>query len=233
MRGAGAGRARRTLPRACSSAACRLLAAGLTLAAAPAPASALGLRYAGYDLRPEQVEANERQADELALDPRPDWRCGDARQAEWDGPFDMLLSCPPYWNLERYSDDPADISTTSSAAEFGEELYACLLPALEALADDSFAVLVLGAMRDGHELVDLPGLGLELLDRAGLTPYNDLCFLTPLASAALRAAKNWRLREADAHQRRRLQGRPGAGERCGPVEVLLDEAQLAAWLEDE
>lgn len=202
-----------------------------------AVASALGHAYAGYDLRPEQVAANETQADDLALDPRPDWRVGDARDAVWDGPFDMLLTCPPYWSLERYSDDAADLSTTGSLDDFAVGLTACLRPALAALAPDSFAVVVLGAMRDGHRLIDLPGLGAEILAAAGLVPYNDFVLLTPLASAALRAGRMFANRKpVPVHQRVIVaaKGDPlAAAARCGPIDVLDDEALLAGWLEPE
>ena len=44
-------------------------------------AGALGRRYWGCDLRPEQIAANERQADEIAVDVRPTWVVGDALDA--------------------------------------------------------------------------------------------------------------------------------------------------------
>lgn len=202
-----------------------------------AVASALGHAYAGYDLRPEQIQANMLQGAELALDPMPDWRVGDARHGVWDGSYDVLMTCPPYWFLERYSDDERDVSTAASVEAFTAGLADCLRPAIAALADDSFAVLVLGAMRDGHRLIDLPGIGMDVMAAEGLVPYNDLVLLTPLASAALRAARNFVTRKATTvHQRVvvAVKGDPlAAAARCGPVEVLDDEAALAGWLESE
>lgn len=34
----------------------------------------------------------------------------------YDGGFDYVFTCPPYHNLERYSDDPADLSAYHSFA---------------------------------------------------------------------------------------------------------------------
>ena len=75
-------------------------------------ASRLGRRYIGVELRTEQVAANVAQLS-LAGDPAPEWRQGDSRdiaRIAGDVEADLVFSCPPYWNLEEYSDDPADLS---------------------------------------------------------------------------------------------------------------------------
>ena len=70
-------------------------------------ASVLGRRYFGNELRPEQVAANEAQAD-ICPDPKPVWHCGDSVNIReyFTGQADFLFSCPPYADLEVYSDDP-------------------------------------------------------------------------------------------------------------------------------
>ena len=57
----------------------------------------------------------------IAAEPLPEWRVGDARDLgaiAADVAADLIFSCPPYWNLERYSDDPADLSTMDEASFF-------------------------------------------------------------------------------------------------------------------
>jgi len=74
-------------------------------------AGALGRHYWGCDLRPEQIAANEAQADEIAPLVRPVWVCGDSMDTLADAPAaDFVFSCPPYGDLEKYSDDPRDLS---------------------------------------------------------------------------------------------------------------------------
>jgi hypothetical protein len=73
------------------------------------------------ELRPEQIADNRAQAEALfggALDfgrevEPPRWLEGDAtRMHEHDLPFaDLVFTCPPYADLEVYSDDPRDLST--------------------------------------------------------------------------------------------------------------------------
>jgi hypothetical protein len=76
-------------------------------------ASKLGRRYIGIDLRPEQIAANVAQRARICDDPQPQWITGDSRHLLTLVPdeADLVFSCPPYGDLEVYSDDPADLST--------------------------------------------------------------------------------------------------------------------------
>src|SRR5690606_12273168 len=121
-------------------------------------ASRLGRRYVGIELRPEQVAANRAQLD-LAGDPTPEWRQGDAREIARlaaDVAADLVFSCPPYWNLERYSDDPADLSNMGEEAFFAAQA-AIIRDAIAKLREDRFAVWVVGDVRDERGFyVNLP-----------------------------------------------------------------------------
>jgi len=77
-------------------------------------ASRLGRQYIGVELREEQVAANRAQGDGLCSDPAPVWHTGDSRNIDRicaDVEADFVFSCPPYADLEVYSDDPNDLST--------------------------------------------------------------------------------------------------------------------------
>ena len=79
-------------------------------------ASKLGRPYTGIDLRAEQIDANRAQAAQICGEPMPRWVCGDSREVipalAQNGiapQFDFIYSCPPYGDLEVYSDDPRDL----------------------------------------------------------------------------------------------------------------------------
>lgn len=79
----------------------------------------LGYKYTGVELRQEQVEANGMNAKEiLSADNLPLWITGDSEKEipKIKSKFDLLFSCPPYADLEVYSDLPEDIS--SKAKEY-------------------------------------------------------------------------------------------------------------------
>lgn len=79
-------------------------------------AAKLEREYVGIDLRPEQVAANREQAARVCANGvTPTWHCGDSLMTipALDIAADFVFSCPPYGDLERYSDDPSDLSTMS------------------------------------------------------------------------------------------------------------------------
>ena len=121
-------------------------------------ASRLGRPYIGVDLRPEQIAANRKQM-AVATGPAPDWRQGDSVdiQAICDGvEADFLFSCPPYGDLEVYSDLPMDISTMDYD-DFCEAYATIIRASCGLLKQDRFACFVVGDFRDGKgALLQLP-----------------------------------------------------------------------------
>lgn len=199
-------------------------------------AAACGYTYEGYDLRPEQVEANEANARAIGIPEEewPQWKVGNSNAGVYDK-GDMLLTCPPYWSLERYSDDPEDISSLDSIDAFEEQYADCLAPAVNALAMDSFAVVVIASMRHKGGLFDLGGITIEIMEEQGCDFFNDAILLTPLASAALRGARLFAGRKVvPVHQRVLMfcKGDPvKAIEKLPVTEIMRDEMALASWLD--
>jgi hypothetical protein len=152
-------------------------------------AGRLGYEYSGVELRPEQIEANVKQALEIPCDPRPHWVCGDSINIEQmaGDEYDLLFTCPPYWNLERYSDDPRDISTLDRWPEFAGKYQRIMYLSARRLKSQRFAVVVVGNIRDGEGFIrDMRGpTGVAMAD-AGFKLYNEFILLTPIGSLPLR-----------------------------------------------
>lgn len=151
----------------------------------------LGRYYVGVDLRQEQIEANAVQRDEMQPEIRPIWICGDSVNIQTLalGEYDFMLTCPPYGNLEIYSDDPADISNMSDS-DFDATYTEILQSTAAMLKDDRFAVVVVGNYRDkkGY-LRDLVGITVRAMESAGARYYNDFVIVTPIGSLPIRAGK--------------------------------------------
>jgi len=158
-------------------------------------ASKLGRGYVGLDLRSEQIEANRQQADAICTDgPFPVWHVGDSRDIGVIAAgvqADFLFSCPPYANLEVYSDDPADLSTMAYPA-FREAYFAVVAGAAKLLRPDRFACFVVGEVRgkDGAYLGFVPDT-VEAFRRAGLTYYGEAILVTAAGSLPIRAGKQF------------------------------------------
>jgi hypothetical protein len=197
-------------------------------------ASRLGREYHGIDLRPEQCAANEEQ---LSIcrpeDPQPTWYVGDARAAPTivEGQFDLLFSCPPYFNLEQYGDDPGDLSNASDWEAFCNELGVCIAAGAQLLRPGRFAVLVVGNLRENELLLDLQGATIAAAEKAGLAFYNDAVLVTALGSVPLRAARNFARRKLGRTHQAVLVFVKGSLEdalaACGPIE-MEDVAEAVA-----
>lgn len=155
-------------------------------------AAKTGHYYVGCELRAEQVTANEQQADELCDDIVPAWVQGDSNVTlgkQVEGEFDMVFSCPPYADLEVYSDDPADLS--NMPYEQFKAMYASIIKkAVKHLAKDRFAVFVVGEVRDkkGH-YYNFVGDTIEAFKAAGLHYYNEIILINPAGTLPLRAGR--------------------------------------------
>lgn len=151
----------------------------------------LGRHYCGVDLRQEQIDANRANAEECCTGEQPTWVCGDSMNIDTlaAGEYDFLFTCPPYGNLEQYSDDPNDISNMADE-DFDTAYTEILHKATGMLRDDRFACIVVGNYRDkkGY-LRDLVGLTVQAMEKAGARYYNDFIFVTPVGSLPIRAGK--------------------------------------------
>jgi len=155
-------------------------------------AGMLGRRYWGCDLRQEQIDANNAQADEIAPDVRPEWICGDAFNVLDTAPeADFVFSCPPYGDLERYSDDPADLSTMewhTFRATYGR----IILRAFKRLKPNRFACFVVGDFRDKQGYYrDFVSATIAAFRDCGAKLYNEAILITPVGSAAIRVTKQF------------------------------------------
>jgi DNA modification methylase len=156
-------------------------------------AAVLGLQYRGHELSGRQIEANREQAQLIVPDNLPTWVQGDSAKTipEWDGKADMLFSCPPYGNLEVYSDHPDDISTYDTDAFF--EAHANIInEACRKLKDDSFACWVIGEYRDKRgNYVNFVGETIEAFRMAGLHYYNEAILVTSVGSLPVRTGRQF------------------------------------------
>ena len=155
-------------------------------------ASKLGRQYIGVDLSERQLAANKEQADRICGDPMPVWCAGDSRDiaAIADGvKADLVFSCPPYVDLEVYSEDPRDISTMKYA-DFLAAYREIIAASVGMLKQDRFAAFVVGDVRDPKGFYrNLPGDTVAAFQDAGLRLYNEAVLVTCVGSLPIRAGR--------------------------------------------
>ncbi|EFU13445.1 DNA methyltransferase [Enterococcus faecalis] len=154
-------------------------------------AKVLGHNYTGIDLRAEQVSANYANAREIGLSDI-NWICDDSLNIDHhieDESQDLLFTCPPYADLEVYSDDERDISNMSYE-EFAEVYSEILKRSARKLKDNRFAVVTISDVRDKKGFYqDLTGLTKRAFSKEGLYFYNDMILLNAVGSGSLRARR--------------------------------------------
>lgn len=158
-------------------------------------AAKLGRRYLGVDLRAEQIAANIAQGDAICSEgERPVWIEGDSRNIETlaaGAEADFIFSCPPYADLEVYSDDPRDLSTLGYA-EFRPAYFEIIAKACALLKQDRFACFVVGDVRDKRgAYYDFVGDTVQAFRDAGLDYYNEAILVTAVGSLPIRAGKQF------------------------------------------
>lgn len=157
-------------------------------------ASKLGYTYTGIDLREEQMKANIENFNEIDnLQTKPRWIMGDSANIDKliDGKYDFLFSCPPYHDLEKYGNDPNDLSNMSYA-DFKEKYREIIKKSVHLLKLNRFAVFIVGEIRgeDGfyknfvHETI-------SMFLETGMKFYNDIVLVAPVASMSLRVDKQF------------------------------------------
>jgi len=151
-------------------------------------AAKLGFKYVGVDLRGEQVEENIRQAERIVPENKPEWVTGDSKNIRTmvDGDFDFVFSCPPYFDLEVYSEKEEDLSTMKWEA-FCEVYSDIVAGSVSRLRPGSFCCFVVGDVRDSDGFYrGFVPLTIESFERAGARLYNEMVLITPVGHLALR-----------------------------------------------
>jgi hypothetical protein len=122
----------------------------------------------------------------------PTWLCADSRELPTlsgaPSAVDFILSCPPYFDLERYSDDGRDLSNCDSYDAFLKVYREIIKAALQRLAADRFCCFIVGEIRDADGFCrNFVGDTITAFAKHGARLYNHAVMMLPLHSLPMRA----------------------------------------------
>jgi len=153
-------------------------------------ASLLGYKYYGIDLSDMQIKANIEQGKALAPTNPPVWYIGDSNNQNDILPpelkADFIFSCPPYHDLEQYTDDMDDLSNMSWDS-FKRIYTGIIAKSILRLKDNRFACFVVGEIRDqvgGYK--GLVPLTINAFNAGGMRYYNELILVNVAGSLPIR-----------------------------------------------
>lgn len=163
----------------------------------------LGRAYIGVDLSAQQIDANRDQWNRIVTaNPdgpveetpiAPTWIVGDSREIvpTITESADFVMSCPPYYDLENYSDNPDDLSAMDDD-DFLVAYREIIAAAVARLRPNRFAAFVVGDVRDKKGIYrNFVSQTIAAFQDAGASLYNEAILVTPLGSLPIRAAKQF------------------------------------------
>ena len=156
-------------------------------------ANKLGYKYTGIDIRQEQIDSNREQGlNILDVNNQPQWYVGDSNEFldNFNKDFDFVFSCPPYADLEVYSDLDGDISN-KPYKQFLELYESIIEKSCKLLKKDGLACFVVGEVRDkkGNYIGFVPDT-IKAFEKCGMKFYNECILLDQLGTASMRANGN-------------------------------------------
>lgn len=153
-----------------------------------------GNEFIGTELRKEQADANNERVKGMSAIYYNDDGQNIGKYVK-PGSQDLLFSCPPYFDLEKYSDDPRDASNQDYDG-FIKILDNAFTAGIKALKDNRFAVIVMSNVRASNGAYhDICGDITRIFQREGMMLYNELVLVNSLAGAPLKAERQMRNRK--------------------------------------
>lgn len=171
---------------------------------------AMGRRYTGYEVSPDVVTHLTEKFTELGIlqDPKCDMLidCKDCIYAydEYGDDFsDLIFSCPPYWDLEKYQSAPGQLSDIKKYETFLEELKIRLESSLDTLKLGKYIILVVGDFRRNGKYIPFHADMINMFQNSEYIKLHDIIAVQniPFGTAAFYfGASKKRKHTAKAHE---------------------------------
>jgi hypothetical protein len=149
--------------------------------------SYLGNQFTGIELRESQANFNNERTKGL----NAIYICDDGRNVLnhiEENSQDLLFSCPPYFDLEVYSDLPNDASNQKEYKDFINILDTAFTNSIKCLKENRFAVIVCGDVRDKNgNYFRFPDDIKNIFEKNNMSLYNELILIQSVGNGALRA----------------------------------------------
>jgi DNA modification methylase len=151
--------------------------------------SYLGNNFTGIELRQEQANLNNQRVKGF----QSKYICDDGQNVLnhiEPNSQDLLFSCPPYFDLEVYSDMPNDASNQKEYSDFLKILDNAFTDAIKCLKDNRFAVITVGDVRDKkgfyYRFVDDIK---DIFKKNGILLYNEMILVESIGTLPQRVGR--------------------------------------------
>jgi len=147
--------------------------------------------FEGIELRQEQVDFNQMQCNRENINCK--YICDTSENMDKyieNESKDFIFSCPPYADLEVYSDLKEDLSTMSHE-DFFKVYEKVLKNTYNKLKNDRFAVIVISEVRNKKgEYIRLVPNTINIMVEAGYIYYNDIILMNSVGTLPMRTGRH-------------------------------------------
>lgn len=147
--------------------------------------------FEGIELRQEQVDFNQMQCNRENINCK--YICDTSENMDKyieNESKDFIFSCPPYADLEVYSDLKEDLSTMSHE-DFFKVYEKVLKNTYNKLKNDRFAVIVTSEVRNKKgEYIRLVPNTINIMVEAGYIYYNDIILMNSVGTLPMRTGRH-------------------------------------------
>ena len=136
-------------------------------------ATKMGFEYTGVELREEEYNRVKQQMNDWGV--YFNFVLGNSVDYKPNNDFDFAFTCPPYYDLEVYSELENDLSNAKTYDDYLIMLKSVIQNIYNCLKDDCFSVFVVGNFRNKKgELVHLNGDLIRIAKEVGFKLWDEL-----------------------------------------------------------
>ena len=143
----------------------------------------LGREYHGYEITPNTYKRALAHFDKLGISPNLYLSDGTKLFNTPDEFSDLILTCPPYYNIEKYESVDGQLSDSKTYGEFMKMIDVCAENCYRVARPGSFCVWVVADFRDGGSLIDFHGDTTQSFKKAGWL-YHDIIIMENISPFA-------------------------------------------------
>ncbi len=158
-------------------------------------AGKMGHDYTGIDLSEKQIVENIKQKQTILTDASINWLVGDSNKVLdelKDDEYDLIFSCPPYFNLEVYSDDIDELSNKDYKTFL--DLYGSIIKkSLDKLKNNRFAIFVVSDVRDKKTgfYTNFVEDTVKIFEKNNVHKYNELILIKAIGTLPIRTSAHF------------------------------------------
>jgi hypothetical protein len=149
----------------------------------------LGRTYEGYEISPTTHQRVTNHVRGLGLEAQLHLADGCTLEHTADNTADLVMTCPPYWNIEEYESVRGQLSDLHTYNSFLQQIGVCGQNIERVLKPGAFAAWVCADFREGGKLRPFHADTIRLFESAGLILHDIVVLKNFSPFAGLQAGK--------------------------------------------